>query len=433
MKTSNLLLLYLLFPFQTDLAFAQVQPIKVNLISDGYKLNAEIYSPTATKPIPTFILMHGYPGGEGDPLGLGKRLSQSGINVFVFNYQGTWSSEGIFSFRSSLRDVYNALKFIKQEKIIKKFKIDTTNIIVGGYSFGGAMALTAAIHNNEIERIISIAGADESVLGRKWKTSPKFRNSLKPMLESTIYPEGGIRGDLDTVIKDWLGDLDYYDQVKHAEKLKRKDILFLGGWNDMSCIVEEIIIPLYRRLSELNAEKIKIKMFDTDHSFRNVRKELADEIFDWIINGTTVSNEQTNKLFIGTWKFISLTGKNLEGDIFHPYSEDLYGRLMYDSNGNMSVFLMRPNRPKFAAGDIYKGTPEEIKFAFENFDAYYGTYKIDKDKGTVIHHIEGSRFPNWEGSDQIRYYKFSNDTLSLSAKIKAQGKDWELKAILVKQ
>ena len=209
MKTSNLVLLILIFSFQADRVLSQVQPIKVELISDGYKLNAEIYHPDTKKPIPTFILMHGYPGGEGDPLGLGKRLSQEGINVFVFNYQGTWSSEGIFSFKSSLRDVHNALKFIKQEDTVLEFKVDTTNITVGGYSFGGAMALTAAIYNNEIKRVISIGGADESVLGRKWKTNPQFRNSLKSMVESTIYPEGGVRCNLDTVTKDWLSDLDY--------------------------------------------------------------------------------------------------------------------------------------------------------------------------------------------------------------------------------
>ena len=283
MKTSNLLIFVLIFSFQADKVSSQVQPIKVDLISDGYKLNAEIYHPTTKKPIPTFILMHGYPGGEDDPLGLGKRLSQSGINVFVFNYQGTWSSEGIFSFKSSVRDVHNALKFIRQKETIEKFNIDTTNIVVGGHSFGGAMALTAAIYNDEIKRIISIAGADESVLGRKWKTNPQFRNSLKPILESTIYPEGGIRCDLDTVLNGWLGDLEYFDQVKHAENLKNNDILFLSGWNDNSCIVEEIIIPLYRRLLELNAENIKIKMYETDHSFSNVRDEIAVTIQNWII------------------------------------------------------------------------------------------------------------------------------------------------------
>ena len=283
MKTSNLLIFVLIFSFQADKVSSQVQPIKVDLISDGYKLNAEIYHPTTKKPIPTFILMHGYPGGEDDPLGLGKRLSQSGINVFVFNYQGTWSSEGIFSFKSSVRDVHNALKFIRQKETIEKFNIDTTNIVVGGHSFGGAMALTAALYNNEIKRIISIGGADEAVLGRKWQTNLKFRNSLKPILESTIYPEGGIRCDLDTVLNGWLGDLEYFDQVKHAENLKNNDILFLSGWNDNSCIVEEIIIPLYRRLLELNAENIKIKMYETDHSFSNVRDEIAVTIQNWII------------------------------------------------------------------------------------------------------------------------------------------------------
>ena len=152
-------------------------------------------------------------------------------------------------------------------------------------------------------------------------------------------------------------------------------------------------------------------------------------------NGTKQPEKEgaTCNPFVGTWKFISLVTESTEGDIFYPYGENLYGKLMYDTKGNMSALLMRPNRPKFASGDIYNGTSEEIKFAFENFDAYCGTYEIHKDEGTVTHHIEGARFPNWEGSDQTRYYEFSNDTLSLSAKIKAQGEDWELRAILVKQ
>ena len=140
-----------------------------------------------------------------------------------------------------------------------------------------------------------------------------------------------------------------------------------------------------------------------------------------------------NNQFVGTWKFISLTGVSSEGDIFYPYGEKLYGRLTYDAKKNMSVFLMRFNRPKFVSGDIYNGTPEEIKFAFENFDAYCGTYKLDIDKETITHFIEGSRFPNWKGTKQVRYYEFSHDTLTLSATLVAQEKEWELKAELIKQ
>ncbi|MEJ2543622.1 MAG: lipocalin-like domain-containing protein [Calditrichaceae bacterium] len=275
-------------------------------------------------------------------------------------------------------------------------------------------------------------------------TDQNFRVMFEKMLKKTEYPNGPIKGKIDSYLKFWLSNLDKYDQVRYAKLLKNRDILFISGLNDMDVVLDEHILPVYRKLRKLDSENTEMVVLNTDHSFKKVRKELTEKIYYWIKNGTTVPKKHikngttvpkkhTKNLLIGTWKFISLVGRNSEGEIFHPYGKDLYGRLMYDSNGNMSVFLMRPNRPKFAADDIYKGTPEEIKSAFENFDAYCGSYTIDKDKGTVTHHIEGSRFPNWEGSDQTRYYTFSNDTLSLSAKIRAQGKDWELKAILVKQ
>lgn len=258
--------------------------IDINLISNGNKLNAHIYLSETDYSSPTLILMHGYPGGENDPLGLGKRLSTLGITVLVFNYQGTWSSEGEFNFKSSIQILDNTLLFLRQKDNIEKFHIDTTNITVGGYSYGGAIALTAAIYNREIKRIISIGGADEAVMGRKWISDSEFRNSLEAYLRTTVYFEGPIKFDLDYHIENCLGNLDYFDQVKHAEHLINKDILFLGGWDDRSCIVEEFIIPLYRRLQELNAENINIEVFDTDHSFRNVREELTETIHNWIKN-----------------------------------------------------------------------------------------------------------------------------------------------------
>lgn len=136
--------------------------------------------------------------------------------------------------------------------------------------------------------------------------------------------------------------------------------------------------------------------------------------------------------FIGTWRFVSLSTESAEGDVFLPYGNEPYGRLMYDSKGNMSAFLMRPNRSRFVSGDIYSGTAQEIKSAFENFDAYCGTYKINAEKKTVIHFVEGSRFPNWEGTEQVRFYEFKNDTLILSASLNLKGMEWTASAVLVK-
>lgn len=150
---------------------------------------------------------------------------------------------------------------------------------------------------------------------------------------------------------------------------------------------------------------------------------------------TTESEKIINKShqLVGTWKFISLSGKSSEGEMFYPYSEYLFGRLMYDAKGNMSVLLMNPDRPKFASGDMKKGTSDEIKAAFEGFDAYCGRYTIDTEKGTVTHHLLGSKFPNWVGTDQIRFFKSSGDTLRITAPpILVGGVQWDLEAVMVR-
>jgi hypothetical protein len=87
---------------------------------------------------------------------------------------------------------------------------------------------------------------------------------------------------------------------------------------------------------------------------------------------------------------------------------------MYDAQGHMSVQIMGCDRPLFASGDPWRGTPEEIKAAFEAFTAYFGNYEVNESEGTVTHHLKGSWFPNWVGLDQKRVFEFSGNRLTLS-------------------
>ena len=276
-------LLFILCCLMSIQVNSQTQPVKIDLFSNGNKLNAEVYPVTSGTYLPAIILLHGYPGGEGHLFGLEEKLSSLGIVVLIFNYQGTWSSEGEFSFENSMEDVGTAIRFLKKKENIERFKIDTSNIVVGGTSLGGAMALTAAIYNTEIKRIISIAGADESVFGRKMLTDQGFRNAFEHMLKEFLYPNGPIKCNIEVHNAFWLSNLERYDQVKHAESLKDKDVLLIGGWKDQLVILEEHIIPLYRKLQELNAKNVEIIVFNTDHDFNNVREELTETIYNWII------------------------------------------------------------------------------------------------------------------------------------------------------
>jgi len=119
---------------------------------------------------------------------------------------------------------------------------------------------------------------------------------------------------------------------------------------------------------------------------------------------------QSAKL-VGTWKLVSLESRSSSGKVTYPYGRDPFGMLMFDSGGNMSVLLMRRDRPKFTSSDMMKGTAEEVKTAFEGFAAYCGKYEVDEKKGTFTSHVEGSWFPNWVGTDQLRLFKRSGDQL----------------------
>ena len=128
---------------------------------------------------------------------------------------------------------------------------------------------------------------------------------------------------------------------------------------------------------------------------------------------------------VGRWNLISINAENPEGDVRYPYGEDPFGMLMYDADGYMSVLIMRRGRSKFASGDILGGTPEEIKEAFEKFEAYCGTYEVDEEKSIVTHHIEGARFPNFERMDQVRFFEFfANRLITKSKPIPSLGTEW---------
>ena len=118
--------------------------------------------------------------------------------------------------------------------------------------------------------------------------------------------------------------------------------------------------------------------------------------------------------FIGSWELISSEFRRSDGEVSYPWGRDTVGILMYDADGNMSGQIMRPDRTEFVLKDHMKGTPSEIKSAFEGYIAYYGTYEIKEDEKTVIHHVEGSLMPNMVGRAMRRFYEFSDNRLVLT-------------------
>jgi hypothetical protein len=133
---------------------------------------------------------------------------------------------------------------------------------------------------------------------------------------------------------------------------------------------------------------------------------------------------------IGAWKLISFETQNENGEVVYPFGNNAQGPLIYTKSGRISVHLMRSDRPRFASGDQMKGTPEEIKANYEGLISYYGSYEFDKEKGLVIHHIQGSLFPNWEGQRQERFFELSGNRLKLSTPPTSWGSGKAVAAML---
>jgi len=123
---------------------------------------------------------------------------------------------------------------------------------------------------------------------------------------------------------------------------------------------------------------------------------------------------QKSAPIIGAWKLILFEIRRENGEVIYPFGKNAQGSVIYTESGRFSAQLMRTDRPQFASGDQMRGTAEEIKANYEGFVSYYGSYEFDRKKGFVIHHVEGSLFPNWEGQRLKRFFELSGNRLKLS-------------------
>lgn len=116
---------------------------------------------------------------------------------------------------------------------------------------------------------------------------------------------------------------------------------------------------------------------------------------------------------IGAWKLLRFEFQASDGRIIYPFGKEARGSFIYTETNRFSGQLMRVDRPHFAISDQMRGTPQETEASYRGSISYFGTYKVDEEKGIIIHVVEGSIFPNMEGTEQIRYFELSENILQL--------------------
>jgi Lipocalin-like domain len=142
------------------------------------------------------------------------------------------------------------------------------------------------------------------------------------------------------------------------------------------------------------------------------------------IGGAHAQQKTLREQLIGTWKFISSTGKTPDGT--PTWGDNPMGVLIFTDNGSYVSIIVRADVPKFAAKNRLQGTPDENKAAVHGSIATFGTFTVDEAKKSYTARFEASTYPNNTGIDQTRPFTISGDELKVINPASSAGGQSEL-------
>lgn len=273
--------------FSASLAVSAATPIDVDIDNAGVTLKGKLFSAAGAGPFITVILLHGFPSDEVDVLGIGGKLAEAGFNALTFNFGGNRQSPGESSMPNAQREIQAAFDFIRRRENVERYKVNVERIILGGYCFGGGMALGYAAGHAEVTAVFSIAGNDHGEFLREYERSPAFQKMVDAMFASWTAPPLSVRmakGALPKeIVAAGLDKLDpIFDLRASATRLAGKEILLIGGWNDRQVTIDQFVLPFYRALEKAGAKSVTIAAFQDDHYFKKSHEPLARTIIDWL-------------------------------------------------------------------------------------------------------------------------------------------------------
>ena len=97
------------------------------------------------------------------------------------------------------------------------------------------------------------------------------------------------------------------------------------------------------------------------------------------------------------------------------------GMIHYGPHGEMAVQIA-PDVERKRAGEVI--IPDEAFVALKDYIAYFGTYTIDEQAGSVTHHRHDNLQPGKSG-DLVRRYELTGDRLVLRAPNSTLEVTWE--------
>jgi glucose/arabinose dehydrogenase len=105
---------------------------------------------------------------------------------------------------------------------------------------------------------------------------------------------------------------------------------------------------------------------------------------------------------VGSWTLLVDDAVKPDGTHTPNFGPNPMGIAVFSADGHFAVEIMRAGRPKFASNSRATGTADENKAAVAGANAFFGAYTLSEADKTLTMRVEGSTYPNLEGTTQKR-------------------------------
>ena len=247
--------------------------------SDGDVIHAVLFRGAGDGAHPTAILLHGFPGGEGDMFGIGAAISADGWNALALNYRGMFQNEGTHTPLHTLADAVAALDYLDSAGFDFVAK---DQFVAIGYSYGGWVALMTGARDSRVACVAGIGAGNIGVLAEDMAGDAKIRANWEDAFEKLTRgnPARGVGGK--KTVEEILANSLELDIRNQGDALSRKPVLLIGGWRDDTASLEKFMIPIARSIEAVDGSKLTPIVVDDDHAFRNTREAVLGAVRSWL-------------------------------------------------------------------------------------------------------------------------------------------------------
>jgi len=119
---------------------------------------------------------------------------------------------------------------------------------------------------------------------------------------------------------------------------------------------------------------------------------------------------------IGTWELVSRIDRTAAGErrVEPSLGEDPVALLYYDRAGHFAAQFMKRDRSTATAAEPSPAAAPNNSRARDGYDAYFGTYSVDDERGTVTQRLAGALSAENVGQVLTRAMTVSGDTLTIA-------------------